>query len=379
MNAVVPRAGKGPAGLLDAEVVVVGAGAAGVGVATMLRRAGVHVVILEQGDRPGSRWLRRYDRLRLHTARRFSHVAGARLRPRDRFVPAKVYADHVAAAARAADLDVRCRVRVVAVEPAVDGVLVRRAVGDPVRAAHVVLATGQNDVPVEPALPGRASSSVRVQHADTYRDAAPFIGRRVLVVGAGNTGSELAHDLAEHGAASVALAVRSVPPFVPRTVGPVPGHVIGVLLHRAFGERGMQRIVALVGRVRGRMLARYGLYPPSRGTDDAVPTFDHGIVRCVASGTVALVPALVDVQGDAAVLADGSRLEVDDVLLATGYRPAAGDLLPSDLSSRAGDLSDPTALSDAGIWFVGFGRAPLGQLVLAREHAYLVAERIAAG
>lgn len=379
MNVVVPRTGEDAVGPLDAEVVVVGAGATGVGVATMLRRAGVHVVVLEQGDRPGSRWLGRYDRLRLHTARRFSHVAGARLRPRDRFVPARVYADHVDAAARAADLDVRCGVRVVAVEPAVDGVRVRVASGDPLRAAHVVLATGQNDLPVEPALPGRASSSVRVQHADTYRDAAPFVGRHVLVVGAGNTGSELAQDVAEHGAASVALAVRSVPRFVPRTVGPIPGHAIGILLHRVFGERGMQRIVALLGRARGRMLARYGLYPPSRGTDDAVPTFDHGIVRCVATGMVALAPALVDVQGDAAVFADGSRLEVDDVLLATGYRPAVEQLLPPDLRSHAGDLSDPTALSGAGIWFVGFGRAPLGQLVLAREHAKLVADRIAAG
>lgn len=359
------------------DVVVVGAGAAGVGTATLLARAGMHVVVLERAAQPGARWLDRYERLRLHTARRYSHVAGARLRVSEQFVPSRTYGAHVAAAARAAGLDVRCGVLVESVETGDDGVVVRCSGGHGLSARHVVLATGQNDVPTEPTLPGRDSSRVRVRHAETYRDALEFAGRRVLVVGAGNTGAELAQDLAEHGAAHVAMSVRSIPRFIPRSVGPVPGHAIGVLLHRLLGERAMRVVVRLVGRVHGVQLRRFGLYPPTTGADASVPTFDAGILRCITDGRIEVVPALVDVVGDAAVLTGGRELPVDDVILATGYRPAAAALLPAALRELAGDLADPAALARSRIWLVAYGPAPLGQLVLAREHARLVTARIA--
>lgn len=359
----------------DADVVVVGAGASGVGVARLLVAGGLRVVVLERDGAPGSAWRRRYERLRLHTTRRWSHVAGTRLEHRDRFVPALGYAQHVVDAG--SDIDVRIRHEVTSIAEADGGLLcVMVAGGQLLHARHVVLATGQNDVPVEPALPGRSAFPGVVLHVDAYRSGSEFTGQRVLVVGAGNSGTEVAQDLAEHGAAAVGLAIRSVPRIVPRSFGPLPSHAVAVALARVAGVSGMRRATRAAATIGGRTrLARLGLYPPSERHAAGVPTMDHGFVDLVARGHVQVLPALQDLEAHGAVLVDASTWACDAVVLATGYRPAAFGLLDEALRRDATPetLHDPSALGGRGVWAVGFGPAPLGQLLLARDHARTVA------
>ena len=94
----------------------------------------------------------------------------------------------------------------------------------------MVLASGYNREPVLPSWPGQEAFPGTVLHASRYTSPAPFRGKNVLVVGAGNTGAEIAADLAEAGAASVRLAVRTPPNVIPRTVGPIPNTLLGISL-----------------------------------------------------------------------------------------------------------------------------------------------------
>ena len=90
------------------------------------------------------------------------------------------------------------------------------------RRAQIVIATGYSNSPVRPNWPGQEGFGGAVVHASEYRNARPFAGRDVLVVGAGNSGAEIAADLAEGGAATVRLAIRTPPNIIPRQLGPVP-------------------------------------------------------------------------------------------------------------------------------------------------------------
>ena len=116
---------------------------------------------------------------------------------------------------------------VTCVRPVADGY---RVSGDAIdiSARHVLLATGLNSVPMMPSWPGVELFTGRLIHAAEYRNAAAYRGRDVLVVGAGNSGAEIAADLAESGKGQVWLS-RTPPHIIPRQLGPLPTTLLGIL------------------------------------------------------------------------------------------------------------------------------------------------------
>src|SRR3954447_8079503 len=201
---------------MDAEVLVVGAGPAGVAGAACLRRRGVDVLVVDRGGAVGDSWRRRYDRLHLHTPRVQSALPGLRIPRRfgrwvakdDMAEYLRLYADHHGIAPRFG-------VEVTRLERDGEGWKAETG-GEPLSARQVVLASGYNREPVLPDWPGQDTFRGELLHASRYSGPERFRGRDVLVVGAGNTGAEIAADLAESGAARVRLAVRTPPNLVPR-------------------------------------------------------------------------------------------------------------------------------------------------------------------
>jgi putative flavoprotein involved in K+ transport len=175
--------------------VVIGAGPAGLAAAAALRARGVPSTIIER-DAVAASWRDHYDRLHLHTVRWLSHLPGYRIsREEGRWVSRDGvirYLEHYAAHH---ELDIRTGVRVDRIEREPDGWLLHAQTGA-IRAAVVVMATGYNHTPVRPDWPGRDGFTGRLLHARDYRNGAPYRERDVLVAGAGNTGAEIAVDLA---------------------------------------------------------------------------------------------------------------------------------------------------------------------------------------
>ena len=206
----------------DVPVIVVGAGPAGLSTAGALARLGFGAIVLERDTEVGARWAERYDRLRLHTIRRFSGLAHYPLaRELGRYVGKDEFARYLRDYVVRFGLDVRLGTDVSSIRRDGDGWVVD-APAAAFRAPIVVIATGKYDAPVVPEWPGRETFRGSLVHSSGYRSGADYAGQRVLVAGFGNTGAEIAADLVESGANRVAVSVRTSPPIARRDVVGIP-------------------------------------------------------------------------------------------------------------------------------------------------------------
>ena len=367
------------------EVVVVGAGAAGLATARALGRLGIDALVLERAAAPGESWRRRYRRLRLNTLRSLSDQRGLRMDRRlGRWPAGAEYAAYLERYAAAHHLDVRTGVDVERIDRSGGGWSVVTSAGaEP--AAAVAVATGLDHTPWMPEWPGRRTFTGALVHAADYADAAPYAGRRVLVVGAGNSAADIATDLAEAGAAWVGLAVRTPPHVLPREFLGVPLGLSAVLLDRApvaVFDAAWAAVHALV--YGGRARRAFGRPPvgPKRALleRDVAPTADGGIVRLVLDGRVEVVAAVAGFEGSRVCLAGGASVEVDAVIAGTGYRrglePLVGHLGVLDergMPRVAGGLDDPSA---PGLVFVGYRPMVSGVLHAIRAESEVAARTL---
>ncbi|WP_412077643.1 flavin-containing monooxygenase [Streptomyces xanthophaeus] len=365
-------------------VYVIGAGPGGLAVAAALRARGVRAVVVEKSDTVGASWRRHYDRLHLHTTRRLSALPGLAVPRRfGRWVSRDDLVRYLEKYAEFHELELVTGVEVTRIEPAADGGWTLHASGGRVlTAGAVVVATGFNHTPALPDWPGREAYPGRLLHAADYRDPKPYAGQDVLVVGAGNTGAEIAVDLVEGGAARVRLAVRTAPHIVRRSTAGWPAQRTGILVRR-LPVGLVDRLGALVARASVPDLSAYGLPRPetglySRVRQGAIPVQDVGLIDAVRGGRVEPVAAVASFEGAEVVLADGSRITPDAVIAATGYRRAleglVGDLGVLDERGRPRTHGARTPAQAPGLYFTGFTNPISGMLrELARD-----AEKIAA-
>jgi len=313
------------------RVAIVGAGATGLAVAATLKQRGVEALLLEGSDAIGDSWRRRYARLHLHTVRWLSGLPGLAVpRAAGRWVPKDAYADYLEAYARHHGLEPRLGVRAERIDRADGGWTVRTTAGD-VDAGAVVLASGWNHTPFVPDWRGRETLGTRLMHSADYVDPRPYSGRDVLVVGSGNSGAEIATDLADGGAARVRLSVRTPPIVVRRATLGLPTQLLGISLG-ALPKRTVVPLTRAIRKVSIPDLEPFGLPAPPDGIAQfartgTVPIIDVGFVEAVRKGRVEVVAAVERVEDGVVVLADGSRLEVDAVVAATGFVPALGPLV----------------------------------------------------
>jgi putative flavoprotein involved in K+ transport len=365
----------------EPQVIVVGAGAAGLAAAAALRRACVDALVLEAAGRVGDSWARRYDRLHLHTVRRFSALPYRPLPRRlPRYVAKDEYASYLDQYARSERLDVRVGHEVRGIEPT-DGRWLVRTAGDALEAQAVVVATGKHRVPWIPEWPGREEFGGRLLHSADYRAGAEFAGARALVVGIGNSGAEIATDLVEEGAAFVAIAVRSPPPIVRRQVAGVPAQLLGMAFAR-LPARGVDRVAAAVRRVAIGDLSSYGIGPAAWGTFERrrPPVIDVGFIDTLKARRIVVHPAVTRLTPAGVEFSDGREEPFEVVIAATGFRTGLAELLTPRGVLDEDDL--PRAAADGssacpGLFFVGFRESPRGVLYEIGRDARLLARAVA--
>jgi putative flavoprotein involved in K+ transport len=374
----------------DRPVYVVGGGPGGLSVAHALRARGIRAVVLERSDRVGSSWRHHYDRLHLHTTRRLSALPGLPMPRRfGRWVSRDDMVRYLEKYTEHHRLEIVTGVEVSRVERTADGTgwLLHATGGRELTGAAVVVATGCNHTPRIPDWPGRDGYTGEFLHACAYRDARPFAGRDVLVVGAGNTGAEIAVDLVEGGASRVRLSVRTAPHVLRRSTAGWAAQYSAVLTRRLPAGL-VDRLARPLARVTMPDLSAHGLPRPeaglaTRAAEGAVPVLDVGLVDAVRGGDVEIVAAVEGFDGGEVVLADGGRIAPDAVVAATGYLRAleglVGHLGVLDDRGRPVARGARTPVNAPGLYFTGFTSPLSGNLREMALDAGRIAKAVARG
>ncbi|WP_406070930.1 flavin-containing monooxygenase [Micromonospora sp. NBC_01638] len=288
-------------------VVIVGGGQSGLAAARAALSVGLRPVLLEAGAEPVGSWPDYYDSLTLFSPARYSSLPGMAFdgADPDRY-PAR--ADVVAYLRRYSagiDAEIRTGARVTAVHPRPGGgYLVHTDSGDDIAAAGIVSASGSFSNPYLPVLPGRDTYAGEVRHVAHYRRPEPYAGKRVLVVGAGNSAVQVAYELAPH--ARVTLATRAPIQFMPQRIR-------GRDLHHWLHVTGAD----LLPRAVLTRLIRHAA------------VLDTGVYReAIASGLLARREMFTAFTAGGVTWAEGTDEPVDSVIFATGYRPHLDYLAP---------------------------------------------------
>ena len=369
------------------RVVVVGGGPAGLSTAAALTRCGVDALVVDRDQRVGGSWARRYERLHLHTVRRFSGLAHYDIPGSyPRYLSKDEYATYLAEYAERFKLRVALAEEVTAVRraagggPAFEVGTSRRTIATEI----VIVATGHYAEARVPRWPGVDDFGGRFVHSADYRSGREFAGQRALVVGLGNSGAEIATDLVEQGAASVVVSVRTPPPIVTREMfGVVPVQLFGI----ALMPLGMPRLVDRVGaRLRRRAvgdLRRYGIGEAAWGpfTARRPAVIDVGFLEVLKAGRVLVRPALDGLTASGARYVDGTSEDVDVVVAATGFGTGLARML-RDVPGAVDDEGQPAARSGqptavAGLYFIGFDETIRGHLYEAQRESKRLAHTVA--
>lgn len=348
----------------DRPVYVIGGGPGGLAAAAALRAQGVRAVVLEKSSGVAASWRAHYDRLHLHTTRRWSSLPGLPMPRRfGRWVSRDDVVRYLEKYAEHHDLEVVTGVEVTRIDRA-DGTDWRlTATGGRILTGRaVVVATGHNHTPRLPDWPGRDTFTGELLHAADYRNPAPYAGRDVLVVGIGNTGAEIAVDLVEGGASRIRIAIRTVPHIVRRSTAGWPAQATGILVRR-LPVRLVDRAGGLMSRIAVPDLSAQGLPRPdtglySRVREGAIPVQDIGLIDAVKRGRVLPVATVASFDTDTVVLADGTRITPDAVIAATGYdrdlEGLVGHLGVLDERGRPVVHGARTPKQAPGLYFTGF-------------------------
>ena len=362
----------------QADVLIVGGGPAGLATSQQLRAHGLPQRVLEGGDTVGYTWANLYDSLTLHTGKHMSGLPGRALpRAAPLFVPRGEFWEYLRDYARAFELPVETGCLVDRITRS-DGTWTLNTRGGPLTARALVVATGIVANPKAPRFPGQERFAGRIEHSVTYRRPDAYVGRRVLVVGVGNSGAEIGSEIARAGG-KVTVAVRSGANVVPLTLAGLPIQYLAYWARKL--PRAMQeRVVGLV-RLMSEIKRGPPVLPrPAHSPLDAIPVIGFHLVDAIAQGLVDVRTGVAELTTDGARFTDGSVGSFDDIILATGFGAALGPLgalVQVDPKGFARRRDRVVSLDQPNLFFVGHNYDATGGLYNINRDARLAAGLIA--
>ncbi|XP_054807989.1 probable indole-3-pyruvate monooxygenase YUCCA3 [Prosopis cineraria] len=356
--------------------VIVGAGPSGLAAASGLKEQGIPFIILERANCIASLWQNRtYDRLKLHLPKQFCQLPNFPFPDNFPEYPSKFqfitylesYAKHfginpqfneTVQSAKYDDTFGFWRVKTIRKEASEVEYICR----------WLVVATGENAEKVVPEFEGLEDFGGRVMHACDYKSGESHAGQKVLVVGCGNSGMEVSLDLCNHHA-SPSMVVRSSVHVLPREVFGKSTFELAVALMKKLPLCMVDKILLILARVILGDLEKYGLKRPEMGplelknSAGKTPVLDIGALKKIRSGEIKVVPGIRRFWRGKVELVDGQILQLDSVVLATGYRSNVPSWLKeNEFFSEDGIPKNPFPNGWKGKWglyAVGFTRRGL--------------------
>jgi putative flavoprotein involved in K+ transport len=320
------------------DTVVIGGGQAGLSVGYHLKRLGQQFVILDANERVGDSWRNRWDSLRLFTPAKYSGLNGMPVpRPGNSMITKDEMADYLESYAREFDLPVRNGARVESLSRSGDRFEIR-AGSRCIVANQVVVAMGNYQVPRVPRLASRLDPRIVQLHSMEYRNPGQLREGGVLIVGAGNSGAEIARDIAAHHKTWVAGRDVGQIPF--RVESPLGLNVLAPFVLRGLFHRVLTVRTPMGRRMRPKVLTQGG--PLIRVKRKELARL--GVER---------VGRVIDVQDGKPVVEGGAVLEASNVIWCTGFEPGFSWIHLPVLGPLEPNHKRGVVESEPGLYFVG--------------------------
>lgn len=369
------------------RALVIGAGHSGLAAAQALKAWNIDVTILEARGRVAEPWRARHPQLRLNIHRKFAELPGHPLTRKDGpFIRRDTVIDYIEGYAKHVGVPIKFDTSVERIHKTLGGWEVQTNRGVYLT-EHLVIATGSQKTPDIPDWPGKDGFRGEFLHSAHLGDIRRFEGRKVLVIGAGNSGTDVLNHLAGIYAQKIWVSLRHGPAIIPTWLLGIPMHRMANVFAR-IPPRVLDRLLGLTQRIAYGDLSKYGMrsHPTGAATRMAVegvtPALDNGFVRALKRGKIRVVEETKRFDGGAVVLKDGQVIDPDVVICATGYRsdlePLLGDLdVLNDYGNPRRGMGQKD-LRNPGLWFTGFGVTFQGYFHAARIAADRIADSIAA-
>lgn len=372
--------------MATSPVIIIGAGPAGLSAAGGLHEKGIPFIILEKGEGVAQCWRDHYDRLHLHTVRDLSHLEGEPF-PTDypQYVPKKHLVAYYDNFAKKRAIQPLFGHSVDKIEKQDEHWTVSCTNGENYTGSAVILCAGMNRIPFQPSYPGETAFAGTILHSHDYQNPAPFQGKRVLVVGMGNSGAEIALDLCEQGV-ETAISVRGPVNIVPREILGKPTQITALRMGKLPYWIG-DNLGLLVRRLTVGDLPKYGIQLPKispakqlRETGQT-PVIDLGTLDYIRSGELKVLPGIENYTAQGITFANGKEEAFDAVVMATGFRAQIGDWLQLDDAHFDHRGLPKQAIGQGsydGLYFLGYNNyAPGGGLGIIRTDAPKVVTHLA--
>jgi hypothetical protein len=375
----------------DGRVAIVGAGPAGLAALRALTAAGIDAVAYERGARVGGVWTLEerptaaYKSLHLITSKARTEFAEHRMPPGTPDYPSRdavgrwleEYAERFGLYDR-----IELGTEIAAARRSRDGRWeLETGGGARFGADKLVVASGHNDIPrwPDPEYPGAGSFAGDQLHALDYGHASEYAGRRVLVVGMGNSAMDIATDLSHHATRTL-LSVRHGSWVIPkRMLGKPADQVIRPWAAVHVPWRIRQPVAQTLLKLTVGPPERVGLPPPNGGLFQSHPTISDTIMSRIAHGAIAPKPAIDVLDGDGVSFTDGTREDVDAIVWCTGYRVAIPFL---DAALTGPDPQELPLykrilhLDEPGLFFVGLMQSTGSAFPILERQSKLLADHL---
>jgi cation diffusion facilitator CzcD-associated flavoprotein CzcO len=335
----------------EIKVLIIGCGPSGLAIAARLGKKNIPYHIIEKSDRIANAWYNHYDRLHLHTVKQYPQLPYKSCPEKyptyiSKFQLCDYYEDYV----KEMSINPEFGTEVKSIDKKNKSWSVECTNQKSFLADHVIICTGVNRTPCLPKWKKQDQFNGEILHSSVYKTGATYQNKRVLVIGMGNTGAEIALDMAEHKV-DVSISVRGPINIVPRDIGGKPTQLTAIhlsMLPQGFSDwMGKQLQKITIGN-----LKKYGIETPKIAPAkqlrelNKTPVIDLGTVAQIKQGNIKIIKDISEFYDNGVTTIDGKEHPFDVVVLATGFKADVTDYnsnfksilspfeLPSDLIGK---------------------------------------------
>ena len=370
--------------MVSTNTLIIGASAAGLASAACLQKQGIDFVIVEKSTNVGNSWRNHYDRLHLHTSKKWSALPFKNFdRNLPKYPSRQNVVDYLDNYSKELNISPVFNAEVYSVKKIGDS-WISETNNETYQSKFVIVATGLNNKSEFPQFNGMNSFRGLIIHSSWYKNGKNFAGQNVLVVGFGNSACEQAICLHENGAYP-ALSVRSAVNVLPQEIFGMPvleiGRLTSVLPKRLADKMTAPIVKMIVGDITKIGLRKSDYGPREQiQKQHRIPLLDIGTIKLIKEGHIKVFGDIVKIDGNTVHFSDNQRQHFDAIILATGFRHNLESILSID-DDRLNDLTKEVAkqsfFGKDGLYFCGFFVSPMGMLHEIGKESGKIAKDIA--